>query len=55
MAGSNLLPDAKSALQKLIDPKTGTFDVPVIFVTNSGFRMRQEKADQLNRLLETDV
>ncbi|XP_005993737.1 haloacid dehalogenase-like hydrolase domain-containing 5 [Latimeria chalumnae] len=52
--GQTRIPAAKEALQKLVDG-TGKFQVPVVFVTNAGNCVRQNKAQQLSELLEVEV
>uniref|UniRef100_A0A672U651 Haloacid dehalogenase-like hydrolase domain-containing 5 n=1 Tax=Strigops habroptila TaxID=2489341 RepID=A0A672U651_STRHB len=48
--GKTPIPAAKTAFQKLVNSQ-GQFVVPVVFVTNAGNCLRQEKADQLSQLL----
>ncbi|KFP40859.1 Cat eye syndrome critical region protein 5, partial [Chlamydotis macqueenii] len=47
-------PAAKTAFQKLVNSQ-GQFLVPVVFVTNAGNCLRQEKADQLSHLLGVPI
>ncbi|NXS52320.1 HDHD5 hydrolase, partial [Brachypteracias leptosomus] len=48
--GKTPIPAAKTAFQKLVNSQ-GQFLVPVVFVTNAGNCLRQNKADQLSHLL----
>ncbi|KAK2516691.1 haloacid dehalogenase-like hydrolase domain-containing 5 [Columba livia] len=48
--GKTPIPAARTAFQKLVNSQ-GQFLVPVVFVTNAGNCLRQEKADQLSHLL----
>ncbi|RMC00127.1 hypothetical protein DUI87_23537 [Hirundo rustica rustica] len=48
--GKTPIPAARTAFQKLVNSQ-GQFLVPVVFVTNAGNCLRQNKADQLSHLL----
>uniref|UniRef100_A0A8B9GD70 Haloacid dehalogenase-like hydrolase domain-containing 5 n=1 Tax=Amazona collaria TaxID=241587 RepID=A0A8B9GD70_9PSIT len=48
--GKTPIPAAKTAFQKLVNSQ-GQFVAPVVFVTNAGNCLRQEKAAQLSQLL----
>uniref|UniRef100_A0A8U7M5B9 Haloacid dehalogenase-like hydrolase domain-containing 5 n=1 Tax=Corvus moneduloides TaxID=1196302 RepID=A0A8U7M5B9_CORMO len=48
--GKTPIPAARTAFRKLVNSQ-GQFLVPVVFVTNAGNCLRQEKADQLSHLL----
>ncbi|NXD70535.1 HDHD5 hydrolase, partial [Eolophus roseicapillus] len=52
--GKTPIPAAKTAFQKLVNSQ-GQFMVPVVFVTNAGNCLRQEKADQLSQLLGVPI
>lgn len=52
--GKTPIPAARTAFQKLVNSQ-GQFLVPVVFVTNAGNCLRQEKADQLSHLLGVPV
>ncbi|NXE19741.1 HDHD5 hydrolase, partial [Ardeotis kori] len=52
--GKTPIPAAKTAFQKLVNSQ-GQFLVPVVFVTNAGNCLRQEKADQLSHLLGVPI
>lgn len=52
--GKTLIPAAKQCFKNLVD-RDGNYRVPVVFVTNAGNCMRQEKAEHLSRLLEVEV
>lgn len=52
--GKTPIPAAKTAFQKLVNSQ-GQFVVPVVFVTNAGNCLRQEKAHQLSQLLGVPV
>ncbi|NWS47228.1 HDHD5 hydrolase, partial [Probosciger aterrimus] len=52
--GKTPIPAAKTAFQKLVNSQ-GQFVVPVVFVTNAGNCLRQEKADQLSQLLGVPI
>ncbi|NXJ03147.1 HDHD5 hydrolase, partial [Psophia crepitans] len=52
--GKTPIPAAKTAFRKLVNAQ-GQFLVPVVFVTNAGNCLRQEKADQLSHLLGVPV
>ncbi|XP_061758899.1 haloacid dehalogenase-like hydrolase domain-containing 5 [Nerophis ophidion] len=54
LRGRMLIPAAKKAFQKLVDPR-GDFVVPLVFVTNAGNCLRQKKADQLSHILGVPV
>ncbi|XP_061908704.1 haloacid dehalogenase-like hydrolase domain-containing 5 isoform X1 [Entelurus aequoreus] len=54
LRGRMLIPAAKKAVQKLVDPG-GDFVVPLVFVTNAGNCLRQKKADQLSHILGVPV
>lgn len=52
--GKTPIPAARTAFRKLVNSQ-GQFLVPVVFVTNAGNCLRQEKADQLSHLLGVPV
>ncbi|NXY16549.1 HDHD5 hydrolase, partial [Atrichornis clamosus] len=52
--GKTPIPAAKTAFQKLVNSQ-GQFLVPVVFVTNAGNCLRQNKADQLSHLLGVPI
>ncbi|XP_071669399.1 haloacid dehalogenase-like hydrolase domain-containing 5 isoform X3 [Patagioenas fasciata] len=52
--GKTPIPAARTAFQKLVNSQ-GRFLVPVVFVTNAGNCLRQEKADQLSHLLGVPI
>ncbi|NWU03244.1 HDHD5 hydrolase, partial [Urocynchramus pylzowi] len=52
--GRTPIPAARAAFRKLVNPQ-GQFLVPVVFVTNAGNCLRQDKADQLSRLLGVPI
>ncbi|NWS74805.1 HDHD5 hydrolase, partial [Crotophaga sulcirostris] len=52
--GKTPIPAAKTAFQKLVNCQ-GQFLMPVVFVTNAGNCLRQEKADQLSHLLGVPI
>ena len=52
--GKKLLPFAREAFQMLLD-KSGKFNVPVLFVTNAGNCLRQNKAKALSEWLGIEV
>ncbi|XP_038004827.1 haloacid dehalogenase-like hydrolase domain-containing 5 isoform X2 [Motacilla alba alba] len=52
--GRTPIPAARTAFRKLVNPQ-GQFLVPVVFVTNAGNCLRQEKADQLSHLLGVPI
>lgn len=52
--GKKLLPSARDAFKMLIDDK-GKFKVPVLFVTNAGNTLRQNKARDLSDWLGIEV
>lgn len=52
--GKKLLPSAKDAFNMLVDDK-GKFKVPVLFVTNAGNTLRQNKAKDLTNWLGIEV
>ncbi|NWW94031.1 HDHD5 hydrolase, partial [Rhynochetos jubatus] len=52
--GKTPIPAAKAAFQKLVNSQ-GQFLVPVVFVTNAGNCLRQDKADQLSHLLGVPI
>ncbi|XP_078596720.1 haloacid dehalogenase-like hydrolase domain-containing 5 [Branchiostoma floridae x Branchiostoma japonicum] len=52
--GRTPIPAAKHAFSKLVDSQ-GRFKLPVVFVTNAGNTLRQNKARQLSELLEVQV
>ena len=52
--GKKLLPSAKDAFDLLVDDK-GKFKVPVLFVTNAGNTLRQNKAKDLSDWLGVEV
>ncbi|XP_070558672.1 haloacid dehalogenase-like hydrolase domain-containing 5 [Ptychodera flava] len=54
MRGRRVLPEAIDAFKKLTDT-TGSFRVPVVFVTNAGNSLRQDKAKQLSANLRVQV
>ncbi|NXO19823.1 HDHD5 hydrolase, partial [Cisticola juncidis] len=52
--GRTPIPAARTAFQKLVNPQ-GQFLVPVVFVTNAGNCLRQDKAEQLSHLLGVPI
>ncbi|NWW77449.1 HDHD5 hydrolase, partial [Climacteris rufus] len=52
--GKTPIPAAKRAFQKLVNSQ-GHFVVPVVFVTNAGNCLRQNKAEQLSHLLGVPI
>uniref|UniRef100_A0A8U7M663 Haloacid dehalogenase-like hydrolase domain-containing 5 n=1 Tax=Corvus moneduloides TaxID=1196302 RepID=A0A8U7M663_CORMO len=52
--GKTPIPAARTAFRKLVNSQ-GQFLVPVVFVTNAGNCLRQEKADQLSHLLGVPI
>ncbi|NWU33110.1 HDHD5 hydrolase, partial [Hylia prasina] len=52
--GKTPIPAARTAFQKLVNSQ-GQFLVPVVFVTNAGNCLRQDKADQLSHLLGVPI
>ncbi|NWH85651.1 HDHD5 hydrolase, partial [Aegithalos caudatus] len=52
--GKTPIPAARTAFQKLVNSQ-GQFLVPVVFVTNAGNCLRQNKADQLSHLLGVPI
>ncbi|NXB81249.1 HDHD5 hydrolase, partial [Donacobius atricapilla] len=52
--GKTPIPAARRAFQKLVNPQ-GQFLVPVVFVTNAGNCLCQDKADQLSHLLGVPI
>ncbi|KAI1234318.1 Cat eye syndrome critical region protein 5, partial [Lamprotornis superbus] len=52
--GKTPIPAARTAFQKLVNAQ-GQFLVPVVFVTNAGNCLRQNKADQLSHLLGVPI
>ncbi|KAL4227160.1 Haloacid dehalogenase-like hydrolase domain-containing 5 [Mactra antiquata] len=52
--GKKLLPSAKDAFRMLID-ENGKFKVPVLFVTNAGNTLRQNKAKALSEWLDIEI
>ncbi|XP_041315070.1 haloacid dehalogenase-like hydrolase domain-containing 5 [Pyrgilauda ruficollis] len=52
--GRTPIPAARTAFRKLVNSQ-GQFLVPVVFVTNAGNCLRQEKADQLSHLLGVPI
>lgn len=53
--GKRVLPFAPDAFRMLLDPKTGAFRVPTVFLTNAGNSLRKTKADQLSEWLRVEV
>lgn len=53
--GKRVLPFAPDAFTKLINPATGKFRVPSVFLTNAGNSLRQEKADKLSEWLNVEI
>ncbi|NXD97256.1 HDHD5 hydrolase, partial [Chaetorhynchus papuensis] len=52
--GKTPIPAARTAFRKLVNSQ-GQFLVPVVFVTNAGNCLRQEKAEQLSHLLGVPI
>ncbi|NWS90370.1 HDHD5 hydrolase, partial [Toxostoma redivivum] len=52
--GKTPIPAARTAFQKLVNAQ-GQFLVPVVFVTNAGNCLRQNKAEQLSHLLGVPI
>ncbi|XP_075066820.1 haloacid dehalogenase-like hydrolase domain-containing 5 [Mixophyes fleayi] len=52
--GRNPIPGAAAAFRRLLDRK-GKLVVPVVFVTNAGNCLRQERAAELSKVLEFEV
>lgn len=52
--GRNPIPGAAEAFRKLLD-RSGKLAVPVVFVTNAGNCLRQERATELSRVLGIEV
>ncbi|NWI05829.1 HDHD5 hydrolase, partial [Tichodroma muraria] len=52
--GKTPIPAARTAFRKLVNSQ-GQFLVPVVFVTNAGNCLRQNKADQLSHLLGVPI
>lgn len=52
--GKKLLPSAKDAFHMLVD-RNGKFKVPVLFVTNAGNTLRQNKARALTEWLDIEI
>uniref|UniRef100_UPI00398F1DE2 haloacid dehalogenase-like hydrolase domain-containing 5 isoform X2 n=1 Tax=Pristiophorus japonicus TaxID=55135 RepID=UPI00398F1DE2 len=52
--GRTPIPAAKEAFRKLVD-SGGSFQVPVVFVTNAGNCLRQAKAEQLSQVLDVEI
>ena len=53
--GRRVLPFAPDAFKRLVDPSTGKFRIPSVFLTNAGNSLRQEKADKLSDWLNVEV
>jgi len=53
--GKRVLPFAPDAFTKLVNPATGKFRVPSVFLTNAGKSLRQEKADKLSEWLNVEI
>ncbi|XP_029943250.1 haloacid dehalogenase-like hydrolase domain-containing 5 [Salarias fasciatus] len=54
LRGGSVLPAARRAFQKLVD-QNQKFRVPVVFVTNAGSCEKQQKVEQLSRLLDVPI
>ncbi|KAH3881124.1 hypothetical protein DPMN_005047 [Dreissena polymorpha] len=52
--GKKVLPQARDAIRLLVDEK-GKFRHPVLFVTNAGNTLRQNKAEALSGWLDVEV
>ncbi|XP_034721183.1 haloacid dehalogenase-like hydrolase domain-containing 5 [Etheostoma cragini] len=54
LRGASLIPAARRAFRKLLDPNNN-FLFPVVFVTNAGSCQRHHKAQQLSHLLDVQI
>ena len=53
--GRRVLPFAPTAFRRLVDPASGRFRVPTVFVTNAGNSLRKTKAAALSEWLGVEV